>query len=491
MLTERAFTDSLCTFTVFAAVHRPAHLRALARPGAAGAPAALRAGVLPVGVLPADRVLLRRGLADLEDVDLQRGPLRPANTVLGWFGDREHRLARHRRPALVLAGHRHRAAVAPVRLLHDPVPGRAAAHPAASCTRPPAIDGAKPGWQTFRHITLPQLRATSVAVILLLLIAAYQAFDEFYNLLPQDHLTHGRRWSTCTTRPSAQSQDYGAGSAGALILTAAHRDRDPAPGQDHRLRKGGQLSDHLHPPPRSAAVQRAVARTAPAASAVYIVAVVAALLFLVPFYLLIRNALATDADITGRELEVLPDRPAAGRTSPSCSTTPRCPWRAACGTRSSSAVLRTAGQLLVCSLAGYGAGPHPVPARQQGLLRGAGHPDGPQRGHLRAQLRPGVVTGLGSHLRGLIVPGLFSGFTCLPVPAVLPGLPQGAGGGGPGGRARLLGRVLADRRAQLAGFFAAIAAITFISGWNAFLWPLVIGQDPSPAGRSRWRCRPS
>ena len=25
-----------------------------------------------------------------------------------------------------------------------------------------AIDGAKPGWQTFRDITLPQLRATSV-----------------------------------------------------------------------------------------------------------------------------------------------------------------------------------------------------------------------------------------------------------------------------------------------------------------------------------------
>jgi multiple sugar transport system permease protein len=26
-------------------------------------------------------------------------------------------------------------------------------------------------------------------------------------------------------------------------------------------------------------------------------------------------------------------------------------------------------------------------------------------------------------------------------------------------------------------FFAAISVITFISGWNAFLWPLVIGQD--------------
>ena len=28
-------------------------------------------------------------------------------------------------------------------------------------------------------------------------------------------------------------------------------------------------------------------------------------------------------------------------------------------------------------------------------------------------------------------------------------------------------------------FFAAIAVITFIASWNAFLWPLVIGQDSS------------
>ncbi|MFD8002187.1 carbohydrate ABC transporter permease [Streptomyces mirabilis] len=81
-----------------------------------------------------------------------------------------------------------------------------------------AIDGAKPGWQTFRYITLPQLRATSTAVILLLVIAAYQAFDEFYNLLAKT--TWGRPplvelYNTAL----GESQDYGEGSAGAVILT--------------------------------------------------------------------------------------------------------------------------------------------------------------------------------------------------------------------------------------------------------------------------------
>ncbi|MGW0820225.1 carbohydrate ABC transporter permease [Streptomyces sp. NPDC002845] len=81
-----------------------------------------------------------------------------------------------------------------------------------------AIDGAKPGRQTFWYITLPQLRATSTAVILLLLVQAFQAFDEFFNLLSRT--TWGRPplvelYETAL----GENQDYGAGSAGAMILT--------------------------------------------------------------------------------------------------------------------------------------------------------------------------------------------------------------------------------------------------------------------------------
>ncbi len=84
-----------------------------------------------------------------------------------------------------------------------------------------AIDGAV-GWKVLRYITVPQLATTSSAVILLLLINAFQAFDEFYNLLS----------STGQYPPYArpplvylyytalgQGQDFGHGSAGAVILT--------------------------------------------------------------------------------------------------------------------------------------------------------------------------------------------------------------------------------------------------------------------------------
>lgn len=85
-----------------------------------------------------------------------------------------------------------------------------------------AIDGAT-GWKAFRHITFPLLRPTSTAVLLLLLINAFQAFDEFFNILS----------SFGTYPPYArpplvylyytalgQGQDFGHGSAGAIILTA-------------------------------------------------------------------------------------------------------------------------------------------------------------------------------------------------------------------------------------------------------------------------------
>lgn len=84
------------------------------------------------------------------------------------------------------------------------------------------VDGASPGWQTFRHVTLPGLRATSLAVLILLLINAYQAFDEFYNVL-----SSSRGYPTYARPPLidlyytalGQGQDFGHGSAGALILT--------------------------------------------------------------------------------------------------------------------------------------------------------------------------------------------------------------------------------------------------------------------------------
>ncbi|ANZ36971.1 sugar ABC transporter permease [Lentzea guizhouensis] len=85
------------------------------------------------------------------------------------------------------------------------------------------IDGASRGWQSLRYITMPQLRTTSVAVLLLLLVAAYQAFDEFYNVLGTDRgyppFARPPLIYLYYTALGSGGQDFGHGSAGAVILT--------------------------------------------------------------------------------------------------------------------------------------------------------------------------------------------------------------------------------------------------------------------------------
>ncbi len=86
------------------------------------------------------------------------------------------------------------------------------------------VDGARRGWTTFRYITFPLLRNTSISVLLLNLIAAFQAFDEFYNILggtgASNNLTLARPPLVYLYQVAIGNQDYGRGSAGAFILAA-------------------------------------------------------------------------------------------------------------------------------------------------------------------------------------------------------------------------------------------------------------------------------
>ncbi|MFG2915102.1 carbohydrate ABC transporter permease [Kitasatospora sp. NPDC048298] len=86
-----------------------------------------------------------------------------------------------------------------------------------------ALDGAT-GRRMLRRITLPMLRNTSVAVLMLQFIAAFQAFDEFYNLFSSG--LSGTGTAPVQTplvylyNTAMGAQNYGLGSAGAFVLTA-------------------------------------------------------------------------------------------------------------------------------------------------------------------------------------------------------------------------------------------------------------------------------
>ncbi len=85
------------------------------------------------------------------------------------------------------------------------------------------MDGIRNGWQKFRYITFPLLRNTSISVMLLLFIEAFQAFDEFRNILGGSGPEAG---TAILARPplvylynmAFVDQNYGRGSAGAFII---------------------------------------------------------------------------------------------------------------------------------------------------------------------------------------------------------------------------------------------------------------------------------
>ncbi len=87
-----------------------------------------------------------------------------------------------------------------------------------------AVDGARSSWTTFWTITFPMLRNTSIAVLLLNFIAAFQAFDEFINILggvgSTGNISLARPPLVYLYQVAMGQQDYGRGSAGAFILTA-------------------------------------------------------------------------------------------------------------------------------------------------------------------------------------------------------------------------------------------------------------------------------
>lgn len=82
-----------------------------------------------------------------------------------------------------------------------------------------AVDGAKSGWQRFIHITFPLLRNASISILLLNVIAAFQAFDEFYNIMSNGNAILARPPLVYLYSVALTGGNYGYGEAGAMILT--------------------------------------------------------------------------------------------------------------------------------------------------------------------------------------------------------------------------------------------------------------------------------
>ncbi|MCX5081578.1 carbohydrate ABC transporter permease [Streptomyces sp. NBC_00401] len=201
-----------------------------------------------------------------------------------------------------------------------------------------------------------------------------------------------------------------------------------------------------------------------------------ALLFLIPFYLLVRNGLAAESDITSPEWTFFPSSLHWGNVRELFGDT-SVPYVRSLLNSALIAVATTLGTLLLASLAGYGLAR--IPYRHANKVFYA---------ILGTLMVPAAVTfvpsfvlvsslGWISTLRGLVVPTLFSAFACFVFRQYFLGFPgelEDAARVDGLGYWRTYWRVVVPNSRPV---FAAVGTIVFIGAWNSFLWPLVIGQD--------------
>lgn len=205
--------------------------------------------------------------------------------------------------------------------------------------------------------------------------------------------------------------------------------------------------------------------------------IVAAVLFLLPFYLLLRNGLASRAEITAPDWTLWP-RQVHWENFSRLFSLEDVPFARSLLNSAVVATLQTVGLLVICSLAGYGFAR--IPYRHSKTVFYA---------VLATLMIPTSVTfvpsfvvvstlGWLSDLRGLVIPGLFSAFSVFLFRQYFLDFPRELE---EAGRVDGLTRWGVFRRIVVPnsrGFFAAIAVISVIGSWNAFLWPLIIAQSP-------------
>ncbi len=218
-------------------------------------------------------------------------------------------------------------------------------------------------------------------------------------------------------------------------------------------------------------------RSSPGVSALrYALLIALAALFLLPFYVLLRNGFSSERLLAAAQWRWVPDEVNLDNLRELFANDS---VRMARSMANSAvvAVVQTVATVLISALAGYGLAR--IDHRLSRLVLGL---------TVLTLMVPAAVTfipsfvlvstlGWISTLRGLIIPVLFSAFATFLFRQFFLGFPhelEEAAYIDGAGYWRTFWRIVMP---NTYGICAAVGTITFIGSWNAFLWPLLIGQD--------------
>lgn len=209
----------------------------------------------------------------------------------------------------------------------------------------------------------------------------------------------------------------------------------------------------------------------------YLAVGIAAALFLAPFYFMLRAALMSGMQITDLDWHWLPD-PFTLQGFKDVFDDPSVPMGNALWNSFLIAIVTAPVSTMLGSMAGYALARIPVPGRGVVMTFVVVTLMIPTSATFVPTFV--LVSALGGvdTQWGVIAPGLFNAFSVLLFRNFYLKFPQEIE---EAGRLDGLGHLGVYWRVALpnsGAMLASLGALSFLESWNAFLWPLVIGQDP-------------
>ncbi|SCF81498.1 carbohydrate ABC transporter permease [Streptomyces sp. Ncost-T10-10d] len=211
--------------------------------------------------------------------------------------------------------------------------------------------------------------------------------------------------------------------------------------------------------------------------ATYLVLCLLAVVFLIPFYVLLRNAFMTTPEVTATDWHWLPSALNWENFSSLFDNAER-PFGQSLLNSLLIAVITAPLSTLLASMAGYALARIDVPGRAVVLSLIVVTLMIPQAvTFLPTFVVVGSMGGVNT-MWGLIAPGLFNAFAVVLFRSFYVSFPAEIE---EAGRLDGLSYLGVYRRIILPNsitMIASLGALSFIEAWNSFLWPLMIGQDP-------------
>ncbi|MFJ8924991.1 carbohydrate ABC transporter permease [Streptomyces sp. NPDC102364] len=209
----------------------------------------------------------------------------------------------------------------------------------------------------------------------------------------------------------------------------------------------------------------------------YLVLCLLAVVFLIPFYVLLRNAFMTTPEVTATDWNWLPSALNWDNFTSLFDNRER-PFGRSLANSLVIAVISAPVSTLIASMAGYALARINVPGRGIVLALIVGTLMIPQAvTFLPTFVVVGSMGGVNT-MWGLIAPGLFNAFAVVLFRSFYLSFPaeiEEAGRIDGLSYLGVYGRIILPNSVTM---IASLGALSFIEAWNSFLWPLMIGQDP-------------